>query len=108
MSNSILQLVFLIVAGSRCENCINLTCQNGGICNHAGDVEHCNCPSGYSGLRCERSDCENYCGMVRILNIFLLSDLQAKSKWSDATVVAVYVCWFFCMVHHIRFRSENS
>jgi len=70
MSNLILQPVFLIVAGSRCENCVNLICQNGGICNRTGDVEHCNCPSGYSGLRCERSDCENYCVTVRILNIF--------------------------------------
>jgi len=94
MSNSVLQLVFLIVAGSRCENCINLICQNGGICNRTGDVEHCNCPSGYSGLRCERSDCENYCVTVRTLNIFPLSDLHAKSKWGDTTVVAVYVCWF--------------
>ena len=92
MSNLILQPVFLIVAGSRCENCINLICQNGGICNRTGDVELCNCPSGYSGLRCERSDCDSYCVTVRILNIFPLSDLQAKSKWGDITVVAVYVC----------------
>jgi hypothetical protein len=70
---------------------MNLICHNGGICNRTDGMEHCNCPSGYSGVRCESSDCDNYCKMV---SIFPLSDLQARSKWGDTTVVAVYVCWF--------------
>ena len=53
--------------GNRCENCINLQCQNGGICNHTNGVAQCHCPSGYSGIHCEKSDCDGYCINVSLL-----------------------------------------
>lgn len=79
--------------GSRCEQCVDLHCENGGHCvyaefdsettaasaalfsisgNHSitsrSSRSLCVCPAGYSGARCERSACDGFCqhGMCRL------------------------------------------
>lgn len=46
--------------GIRCQNCVNLSCENGGICSTLNDREYCSCPSGYKGQQCQISICGKY------------------------------------------------
>ncbi|XP_046386652.1 prolow-density lipoprotein receptor-related protein 1 isoform X2 [Ischnura elegans] len=52
--------------GPRCESCIGLTCQNGGVCREVTDTrgqtrKECVCSNGFLGPRCEKSECDGYC-----------------------------------------------
>ena len=71
-------------AGEFCENCPSLNCLNGAYCraidkdtktkekeNRDKSSEKdkdrkfaCSCPPGYTGERCERSECDNYCQVI--------------------------------------------
>jgi len=48
--------------GEFCEKCVNIDCKNGGVCvlSDSGHGE-CQCPAGYTGPSCTKSDCDNYC-----------------------------------------------
>lgn len=46
--------------GLRCQNCDNLSCENGGVCNIIDNKEHCSCPSAFKGQRCEMFICGKY------------------------------------------------
>lgn len=48
--------------GRYCESCEVLTCEHGAICKLDQKYKPmCRCPKGYSGYRCEKSICDNYC-----------------------------------------------
>lgn len=47
--------------GYRCENCINLHCENNGICVKTNGVEECSCPREFVGPTCSRSVCKDFC-----------------------------------------------
>jgi low-density lipoprotein receptor-related protein 1 (alpha-2-macroglobulin receptor) len=48
--------------GRLCDECINLSCENGGVCTEDGRGKPaCNCLPGYSGNRCEKSLCYGFC-----------------------------------------------
>lgn len=69
--------------GSRCEQCIDLRCQNGGTCVSSLDgVKKCICSFGYSGQVCNMSKCDNYCKKVNF----------PSNQWSrgEDTRVALY------------------
>lgn len=48
--------------GDQCEHCLNLTCDNGGICRETltGNPQ-CECPDGFTGKRCEINECADFC-----------------------------------------------
>ncbi|XP_039297964.1 low-density lipoprotein receptor-related protein 1 [Nilaparvata lugens] len=46
--------------GARCESCVDLSCHNGGHCSLNGS-SRCNCPAGYHGRRCQKSQCDAFC-----------------------------------------------
>lgn len=53
--------------GTRCENCIDLRCHNGGTCQKTVDgTKMCICSPGYSGPTCDVSKCDNYCKNVSL------------------------------------------
>ncbi|KAK9892226.1 hypothetical protein WA026_019028 [Henosepilachna vigintioctopunctata] len=46
--------------GYRCENCVGLTCQNGGNCTIEGSKKYCKCPMGFNGIHCENRICGRF------------------------------------------------
>ena len=44
-------------SGSRCQNCAQLVCENGGVCAKGEHKDTCKCPVGYMGRHCENSVC---------------------------------------------------
>lgn len=51
-------------SGSRCQNCADLECANGGVCKlnaTATGGSRCDCAAGYTGRRCEAAICDGYC-----------------------------------------------
>ncbi|KAL8579462.1 hypothetical protein ACOMHN_026827 [Nucella lapillus] len=48
-------------SGSRCENCHDLTCFNGGICQRQGLYMHCKCTEGYDPASNCAESCKDTC-----------------------------------------------
>lgn len=56
-------------SGTRCENCPDLICVNGGICSMNNNNEAvCRCPLGYHGRLCDLSVCGKFGTAVQINN----------------------------------------
>ncbi|KAI5726754.1 hypothetical protein M8J76_007920 [Diaphorina citri] len=47
--------------GDTCQQCLNLKCQNGGVCVNKTTGLECDCPKFYYGKNCQYSQCKNYC-----------------------------------------------
>ncbi|KAK9679907.1 Low-density lipoprotein receptor repeat class B [Popillia japonica] len=47
--------------GPKCQNCLTLTCMNGGVCTKEGSKEICKCALGYRGDHCEIFVCDAFC-----------------------------------------------
>uniref|UniRef100_A0A8D8SCE1 Low-density lipoprotein receptor-related protein 1 n=2 Tax=Cacopsylla melanoneura TaxID=428564 RepID=A0A8D8SCE1_9HEMI len=47
--------------GDTCQQCVNLLCQNGGVCVNRTKGLECECPKYYNGKFCQYPQCNNYC-----------------------------------------------
>ncbi|KAL3288606.1 hypothetical protein HHI36_003043 [Cryptolaemus montrouzieri] len=59
--------------GYRCQNCIGLTCQNGGNCTIEGNNKVCKCPIGFTGVHCEIRICGRFGTPISTANGFRCS-----------------------------------